>query len=134
MYYVFAVRRQLASRLTYESPFYTGNVETPQPNNITPATGGVNEPIYESVLPKEEGVATSPLPIPAQAQKPRTKSPGIDRVQRTRSDRSTSPKLRQSESPQFNSRPSSRGSCTVSISLALNYIKVCIHAILINIV
>lgn len=87
--------------------------KTPTVNTIEVATDTANEPIYESVIPREDG-SNSPPPLPTPPHKLRPKSPGVDRIQRNTTERSTSPRPRQPGSPQCGSRPSSRGSSTVS--------------------
>lgn len=77
------------------------------------APDSANEPIYESVIPREDG-SNSPPPLPTPPHKLRPKSPGVDRIQRNTAERSTSPRPRPPGSPQCGSRPSSRGSSTVS--------------------
>lgn len=72
-----------------------------QDNNV-----GTSEPIYESVLPRDEDgngdLCSSPPPLPAPPHKLRPKSPCIERIQRgTGSPTVGSPRQ---------SRPSSRGS------------------------
>ncbi|XP_068085062.1 myosin-VIIa [Anabrus simplex] len=90
-----------------------------------------SEPIYESVLPRDESVSgdlcNSPLPpLPSAPHKLRPKSPGVERIQRGGSvgaDRIPSPRPRPVSplvgSPR-QSRPSSRGS-TVSGGVQSSY-------------
>lgn len=97
--------------------FDLGNgTKTPTVNTSEVATDTANEPIYESVIPREDG-SNSPPPLPTPPHKLRPKSPGVDRIQRNTTERSTSPRPRQPGSPQCGSRPSSRGSSTVSVFL-----------------
>lgn len=74
---------------------------------------GSNEPIYESVLPRddiiENGPCASPPPLPAPPMKFRNKSPIIERVQRNGPTEVQRPRSPNSPRP---SRPSSRASST----------------------
>lgn len=78
----------------------------PPPPPIQQDNGtGTIEPIYESVLPRDESgsgdLCSSPPPLPAPPHKLRPKSPGIERIRGTGSPTVGSPRQ---------SRPSSRGS------------------------
>ncbi|EEB16327.1 myosin, putative [Pediculus humanus corporis] len=93
-------------------PFTNG---TGKPSAIViPKTGekSGNEPIYESVIPRDES-NSSPPPLPTPPQKIRPKSPSVDHVQRNSLERSTSPRPRPPGSPQCHSRPNSRSSSGV---------------------
>ena len=70
---------------------------------------GTSEPIYESVLPRDETDASSPPPLPAPPHKLRPKSPGLERLQRNGSP-TCSPRQ---------SRPSSRGSSVSGVRITL---------------
>ncbi|XP_023721880.1 myosin-I heavy chain isoform X2 [Cryptotermes secundus] len=89
-------------------------------NDTSPPQNTTSEPIYESVLPRDEGGGGSsppPLPTPGPPHKLRPKSPGVERIQRGNHshavDRVPSPRPRPGSpscgSPRH-SRPSSRGS------------------------
>ncbi|KAK6638774.1 hypothetical protein RUM43_007042 [Polyplax serrata] len=85
------------------------NTKSTTTKNSTAGQKTGNEPIYESVLPREE-TNPSPPPLPTPPHKLRAKSPGVDRIQRNSMERSTSPRPRAPGSPQCHSRPSSRAS------------------------
>lgn len=83
----------------------------PPPPPMQDNNSGTTEPIYESVLPRDEGgsgdLCSSPPPLPAPPHKLRPKSPGIERIRGTGSPTVGSPRQ---------SRPSSRGSNISAVS------------------
>lgn len=98
-------------------------------NDTSPPQSTTSEPIYESVLPRDEGGGGSsppPLPTPGPPHKLRPKSPGVERIQRGNHthavDRVPSPRPRPGSpscgSPRH-SRPSSRGSSVSGVSISL---------------
>jgi len=102
-------------------------------NDTSPPQSTSSEPIYESVLPRDEGgggdICSSsppPLPAPGPPHKLRPKSPGVERIQRVNhnhvTDRGPSPRPRPGSpncSSPRHSRPSSRGSSVSGVSIFL---------------
>lgn len=94
----------------------------PELSAYTLSPAATSEPIYESVLPRDEGgdgerVDMSPPPLPAPPHKLQPKSPGVDRIQKVGDHRPTSPI---GGSPR-NSRPSSRASSAAGVRADLSY-------------
>lgn len=90
-----------------KAPSLPEPTEPPPPPPVTDANG-TQEPIYESVLPRDDE-NSSPPPLPAPPHKLRPKSPNIERVQRaTGSPPVSSPR---------HSRPSSRTSNVSGVSM-----------------
>lgn len=90
-----------------KAPSLPEPTEPPPPPPLTDSNG-TQEPIYESVLPRDDE-NSSPPPLPAPPHKLRPKSPNIERVQRVNGSPPVS-------SPRH-SRPSSRSSNVSGVSI-----------------
>lgn len=70
--------------MVYSEYFVLQNTPLTPPTTFqTTTTNARNEPIYESVLPRNDG-CVSPPPLPAPPHKLRPKSPGVERLQKSR--------------------------------------------------
>lgn len=106
-------------------------------NDTSPPQNTTSEPIYESVLPRDEGggadVCSSsppPLPTPGPPHKLRPKSPGVERIQRGNhnhiADGVPGPRPRPGSpscSSPRHSRPNSRGSSLSAVSTSLYWVR-----------
>jgi len=106
-------------------------------NDTSPPQNTTSEPIYESVLPRDEGGGTDvcsssppPLPTPGPPHKLHPKSPGVERIQRGNhnhiADGVPGPRPRPGSpscSSPRHSRPNSRGSSVSGVSTSLYSVR-----------